>query len=261
VPEPPVHPDAPTGIGATPRERLASSIGNDPACTSCHALFDPLGLALEAFDDQARLTGADTTGGFVDPPSGNTFAFPVSGPRELGNHITTSATGRNCAVRRYLELALDRRLSDDRFHDPTQAGPNPAQKDGPPPIPRIEEDPDEAWLTCISNLTANDSQLSLTGLAEIIVSSSAFATKSNIRQSVTAFDSSVDPLEHAARETAQFVGALQDNNDEQTIQLYLSALRDAQGLLALPGAGGGDAGGVGGNEAGAPSLGGAAGAP
>jgi hypothetical protein len=250
VPDPPLdHPDATLGQGETPRERLAASLGDNPACIACHQVVDPPGLALEAFDDQARLSGADTSGGYVDAQNGSTNPIPVSGPRELGNLIATSAAGRRCALRHYLELALDRRLADDRNSDP---GP-PAKKDAPPPIPIIRDDPDVSWLDCLTNTLVSQRELDLTAVAEAIVVSTGFASHISSPRRVIALDSSVEPLEHAARETAQLVEAFQEINDEQTLQRYATALRDAAQLTNLPGAGEAASGGAGA----APAAGGA----
>ena len=90
TPPPPPPPDVPTledtegtrdGRLLTTRERMEMHRAN-PACTSCHRLIDPIGLALDNFDVTAqwrlRENGAplDTRGDFYD-------GTPVSTPGEL----------------------------------------------------------------------------------------------------------------------------------------------------------------------------------
>jgi hypothetical protein len=110
VPAPPAL-EPPLGMGNTPRERINASIASSgPACTGCHALFDPPGFALEAFDDQARLTGFDTSGSLKLPSSGETRM--LAGPQALGETLATSSEVKACAVKRALEYLLQTQLSE-----------------------------------------------------------------------------------------------------------------------------------------------------
>jgi hypothetical protein len=59
------------------RERLAAH-RDDPACSGCHALMDPLGFALENFDAIGRFRTIDETGTAIEAggtlPDGTPFA-------------------------------------------------------------------------------------------------------------------------------------------------------------------------------------------
>jgi hypothetical protein len=83
VPEPPANipglAEPPGNTAGTMRERMTAHRTN-PRCASCHAMFDPLGLALENFDATGRWRTTDgglpidASGTFVD---GTRFNGPV----------------------------------------------------------------------------------------------------------------------------------------------------------------------------------------
>jgi hypothetical protein len=81
VPDLEATPDAEDGRLRTVRERLEEHRAN-PACTSCHRMIDPIGLALENFD----VTGAwriKDNGTPVDAASALYDGSPLSGPEDL----------------------------------------------------------------------------------------------------------------------------------------------------------------------------------
>jgi len=119
TPVPPPPPDVPplaveaeeraAAGGAGMREALASHRG-DPACASCHARMDPLGLALEHYDPVGRRrepadAGSDTSGRLA---TGESFAGPrelaalIAGPRRRDFH--------RCLTEKLLVYALGRGL-------------------------------------------------------------------------------------------------------------------------------------------------------
>jgi len=85
APPPPANvpslPERPANRPATMRDRMMAHRIN-PSCANCHAMFDPLGLALENFDAIGgwRLTDGglpiDASGAFID-------GTPFNGPAEL----------------------------------------------------------------------------------------------------------------------------------------------------------------------------------
>jgi hypothetical protein len=245
VPDHPAALVATLGGGATPREQIKQSVGTNPACAACHDMIDPVGFALEAFDAQGRLTGFDSTG--TVPALGSGMGpTAVSNPGNLGSVLAHSQLGRACAARQYLGYALDRDLT---------GAFGSVSGNGPPPVPLPEErDPVEQWASCLLQLTGFG-ELNLTLAAEQIVTSTAFLTLATIPKRVVAFDTSLDPLDHAIEETTQFRGVFPGPGDEQTIQRYLDALKQLQVLDALQPGGAGGAGGAGGD----PSAAGAAG--
>ena len=251
---PPPNIEPPLPDGATPRARITASVGVAPQCAGCHDIFDPIGFALEAFDDQGRLTGFDSSGALsrvagVDPTQ-------VANPGALGAALALSATARNCAARRYLEFALDREVpvTSIALTIPTPGSPGSA------PIP-IPTDPDRRWLDCLMQVSDPTTSFNFTQVGEALASSGLMFTRADPSRRVVAFDTSPDPLEHAARETAQFRGVFSNPDDEAVIQQYQQALLQELASAQLAGRATGE-GGAAGEAADAPSpSGGAGGAP
>jgi tetratricopeptide (TPR) repeat protein len=120
APNPPANvpalPERPGSAGATMRERMRLHRVN-PSCGNCHALFDPLGLALENFDATGRWrtldAGApiDSSGSFVD---GTRFSGPAqlrAGLLRFRDAYYTSVT------QQLLAYALNRKGRSGRVHD------------------------------------------------------------------------------------------------------------------------------------------------
>jgi hypothetical protein len=240
VPDQPASLVATFGPGTTPRERITQGTITNVACKGCHDLIDPVGFALEAFDEQGRLTGFDTAG-FVPPFGGGLAPLPVTGPGDLGSAIARSDLGRTCAARQYLGYALDRELTG-ASSNVSNGAPPPAPAPAPVPLPQLPQDPALLWTSCLLQLSGSG-ELNLNQAAEQIVTSTAFLMRATIPKRVVAFDTSLDPLGHAIEETAQFRGVFPDQVDEQTIQRYLDALKQLQVLDALQPGGEGGAGG------------------
>ncbi|HUE84655.1 MAG TPA: DUF1592 domain-containing protein [Vicinamibacterales bacterium] len=81
VPDLEATPDAEDGRLRTVRERLEQHRAN-PACTSCHRMIDPIGLALENFDVAGAWRIKDN-GTPVDAASALYDGSPLSGPEDL----------------------------------------------------------------------------------------------------------------------------------------------------------------------------------
>ena len=60
-----------------------------PACSGCHKLMDPIGLALENFDGIGRWRTMDN-GAMIDPASQLADGTPVDGPAALRQAILRS---------------------------------------------------------------------------------------------------------------------------------------------------------------------------
>jgi hypothetical protein len=89
--------------GATPRERLERH-RRDPACASCHARMDPLGFALEGFDDSGRRRDADDRASL---PDGRAFR----GPAELRAFLAEEPdVFVSCLTRKLMVYGLGRSL-------------------------------------------------------------------------------------------------------------------------------------------------------
>jgi len=93
-PPPPPPPDIPAfeetdgasdGRFLTVRERMEEHRAN-PACTSCHKVIDPIGVALENFDVTGAWRARDN-GNLVDPASELYDGTPLAGPADLRNAL------------------------------------------------------------------------------------------------------------------------------------------------------------------------------
>jgi len=119
TPPPPPPPDVPDldatadsedGRARTVRQRLEQHRAN-PACTSCHRMMDPIGLALENFD----VTGAwriRDNGMPIDPASALYDGTPLSGPSDLGQALMKrSGVLVQVFAENLMTYALGRRLT------------------------------------------------------------------------------------------------------------------------------------------------------
>jgi hypothetical protein len=88
----------------------------DEACAGCHALFDPLGMALEHFDSIGRYR--ETENGLPINPSGYLEdGTPINGSQELGTALRNSAQANECVLRNFYRNVNGR---DDDVHDQVQ---------------------------------------------------------------------------------------------------------------------------------------------
>ena len=95
--------DQPTDVPMTKRQRLEAH-RSAPACATCHALMDPLGLPLESYDAIGKYRTTDN-GLPVDPTS--TFdGKSVADSRGLGVAASQSVTVAQCLVRKYYGYAV-----------------------------------------------------------------------------------------------------------------------------------------------------------
>jgi hypothetical protein len=81
----------------TLREKLESH-RKDPACAGCHALTDPLGLALEHFDTVGRYRETDE--GLTIDASGELDGEPFADAAELATVLRNHPDARACLVRK-----------------------------------------------------------------------------------------------------------------------------------------------------------------
>jgi hypothetical protein len=97
----------------TTRERFAAH-RSDPSCAACHALMDPIGLALESYD-AVGLWRSTENGKPVDALGeivGTDVAGAVNGPIELARKIATSADARKCLTGKWLAAAYGRSVGE-----------------------------------------------------------------------------------------------------------------------------------------------------
>jgi hypothetical protein len=111
---PPLGENNPAGKALTMRERMAEHRAN-PACSSCHQLMDPIGLALENFDAVGRWRNRSEGDMAIDAagalPSGLTFEGVSGLKKTLLRRPDQFAT---TVTEKLLTYALGRGLD---FHD------------------------------------------------------------------------------------------------------------------------------------------------
>lgn len=218
---PPAH-VVPLPAAETPRRRLEAALGTDARCVACHATFDSAGLALEAFDDEGRLTGFPTDGSILLSPS--EAPVTVSGPVALGDALVRSLSARDCLARRSLEYVSQAALD----HGTTVRVIAPSTG------------AHRSWIGCLSAALSPPGG-SLTTVFEAIVQSDLLVTRADPPRRVVALDTSADPVQHAYEEALQLRGAY-GTEDAAALDDYTLAL----GLMANQGAGGEGGAGQGG---------------
>jgi hypothetical protein len=102
--------DAAAAMMGTERE-LAVQRAQAPGCAACHSAFDPLGLALEAFDPIGRHRVTWEDGSPVDSSAtlaglGPELDGPVSGVEELASRLAQSRKASDCTARTLSRYAL-----------------------------------------------------------------------------------------------------------------------------------------------------------
>ncbi len=110
-PPPPNVPALPmTNVKGTMRQRMAAHRDN-PACSGCHTLFDPIGLALEHFDGVGRWRDTDQ-GLPIDATGQIPSGMPFDGAAELATAIKSDARFTKCATEKFFSYALGRSKRD-----------------------------------------------------------------------------------------------------------------------------------------------------
>ena len=109
IPIPPVGVDTsipePSGTAPTMRDRVAEHL-QDPSCTGCHLLTDPIGLALENFDSLG--SHRETDNGYEIDASGDLDAVEFNDARGLGRAIAEHPAFTKCMARTMARYALGR---------------------------------------------------------------------------------------------------------------------------------------------------------
>jgi hypothetical protein len=119
-PEPPFAiPEAPERAEGTSRKEQLAAHQTEPVCTACHALMDPLGLALEQYDGIGAFRTEDR-GGVIDPSGvfkGDTGELPFSGPAELAQIIAVAPSVSRCVAKHVFAYGLGRGPRPDSDFD------------------------------------------------------------------------------------------------------------------------------------------------
>ena len=117
-PNVPILPDASPGeIPASIRERLARH-RQDPVCSNCHTVIDPLGFALENFDVIGAWRDFDEIGNPVDPEGNYPGGVEFAGFADLRDWMTTRPEQfSHTLVEKLMTYALGRRV--EYYDQPT----------------------------------------------------------------------------------------------------------------------------------------------
>ncbi len=94
------------------RERLEQHRSN-PACSGCHNLMDPLGLALEGFDGIGKSRTRYDNGDAVDTRGVLPDGSLVAGPAALAKVVADDPRFLRCVTQKVLTYALGRTLEDE----------------------------------------------------------------------------------------------------------------------------------------------------
>jgi hypothetical protein len=113
--------DAPaaTGLSALPVRQRLEAHRNNPACASCHTLFDPYGLTLEHFDPVGRYREAYDDGSAIDVTvqlplsAAHPDGLSVTGLAELSQLVASDPRFAECVASKLLTYALGRVLTAD----------------------------------------------------------------------------------------------------------------------------------------------------
>jgi hypothetical protein len=90
-------------------DRMELHRDSSARCMGCHSQMDPLGLALEQFDNEGRWRELYTDGSFID----NSFAFngnSVRNPEELSSFVGESDHYHRCVAEKLFSFGLNRAL-------------------------------------------------------------------------------------------------------------------------------------------------------
>jgi hypothetical protein len=98
----------------TTREQLELH-RTEPACAGCHAVFDPMGMALEHFDSIGRYRETEN-GLAINATGALEDGTPFDGAAGLGTAMRGSAAATECLLRHFYRSVNGR--DDDRFDQP-----------------------------------------------------------------------------------------------------------------------------------------------
>jgi hypothetical protein len=111
----------------------------DPACASCHELFDPLGFAFEIYDATGRYRTSEASGP-IDSKVVLSHTAQLNGKMaanavELARLLAGADEVRDCVARQWLRFGLGR--DDAREDEPSLAAAVKAFKQGGAQLPAL----------------------------------------------------------------------------------------------------------------------------
>ncbi len=109
-PPPGVEGFKPADLAAKTQKELLAAHRADPKCSGCHAIMDPLGLALENYDGIGRWRTKDKT--FTIDATGDYKGQSFSSPEEFMSLLVADPRLSSCAVQKVFTYALGRGTDD-----------------------------------------------------------------------------------------------------------------------------------------------------
>jgi hypothetical protein len=139
VPPPPgdVPPEMNVSPTASARERAAQHRAN-PACATCHELFDPIGFAFETYDGIGRYRAKDGAGLIdtrIDLTQTDALNGPVANALELAQKLAGADEVRDCVARQWLRYAIGR--NDTAEDEPSFKATSKAFRDAGGSLPEL----------------------------------------------------------------------------------------------------------------------------
>jgi hypothetical protein len=133
-----VPPEPKTDPGASAKARSEAHRTN-PACASCHELFDPIGFAFETYDATGRYRKSDGAGP-IDARVTLTHTAALDGKTaadavELARLLAGADEVRDCVARQWLRFGLGR--DDAKEDEPSLAAAVKAFKMGGAQLPAL----------------------------------------------------------------------------------------------------------------------------
>lgn len=98
-------------VGAMTEREILEAHRVNPQCATCHALFDPFGIALENFDPIGRYRETDE--GLPIDASGEFGGRTFDGPAELGAMLAEDPAVQACLLRNFYRSANGRAEDDE----------------------------------------------------------------------------------------------------------------------------------------------------
>jgi hypothetical protein len=139
APPPPgvVNNDSKLSPNASARDRAAAHRA-DPACATCHELFDPIGFAFETYDAVGAYRTKDDAGPIdtkLDLRGTQGIDGPLAGPLDLARKLGGADEVRDCVARQMMRFALGR--EDQQEDAPSLTTAMKALKDAGGKVPDL----------------------------------------------------------------------------------------------------------------------------
>lgn len=107
---------APPNAAMLSEQELNRRHRDDPSCSGCHALLEPVGFGLDMYDSLGKIRKTANDGSPIDGSGdliGTDVEGPYKGPAELSQKLASSQDVRVCLAKQWLQYSLAREPSQD----------------------------------------------------------------------------------------------------------------------------------------------------